>query len=221
MLKVWMSPIAQRWIDSFVVTSKVFSTSFLLRISDNQYFRPFSLFTEEPASQWKVNVELSFFKECGNTHPPLWGSEEELYGMRDVIYFSIEGWNIYSLVQDCSISIANVLEILQSCTQPSIYLKNCANDMLLVFHSALVLVDVLKSSGLFHWYWDKHTTFLVPVKQPWRIWVNGYQVPFIPLCIIFQPHVFRDKTEIHIYSLFVAWWRLMALYNFVIVPVTE
>ena len=30
---------------------------------------------------------------------------------------------IHDLVQDCSISIANKLEILQSCTEPSIYLR--------------------------------------------------------------------------------------------------
>ena len=29
--------------------------------------------------------------------------------------------DIDGLVQDCSISIANILEILQSCTKPSIY----------------------------------------------------------------------------------------------------
>ena len=34
-----------------------------------------------------------------------------------------EGY-VDGLVQDCSISIANALEILQSCTKPSIYTKD-------------------------------------------------------------------------------------------------
>ena len=39
------------------------------------------------------------------------------------------GWHIYvaytnGLVQDCSISIANAMEILQSCTKPSIWFNN-------------------------------------------------------------------------------------------------
>ena len=28
------------------------------------------------------------------------------------------------------------------------------------------------SSGLLHWHWGNHTIAPVPVKQPWRIWVN-------------------------------------------------
>ena len=27
-------------------------------------------------------------------------------------------------------------------------------------------------SGLHHWYWGNHMIAPVPVKQPWRIWVN-------------------------------------------------
>ena len=30
--------------------------------------------------------------------------------------------HIYGLAQDCSISIANAVEILQSCTKPSLYI---------------------------------------------------------------------------------------------------
>ena len=30
-----------------------------------------------------------------------------------------------SLLQDCSISIANAMEILQSCTKPSLYVWDC------------------------------------------------------------------------------------------------
>ena len=36
------------------------------------------------------------------------------------IYRPIEMWHINGLVQDCSNSIANALELLQSCTEPSI-----------------------------------------------------------------------------------------------------
>ena len=37
--------------------------------------------------------------------------------------FFILSWNINGLVQDCSISSADALEILQSCTKPSIYAR--------------------------------------------------------------------------------------------------
>ena len=35
---------------------------------------------------------------------------------------------IDSLVQDCSISIANALEILQSCSKPALYSKRCISN---------------------------------------------------------------------------------------------
>ena len=31
----------------------------------------------------------------------------------------------------------------------------------------------LISSVLFHWHWGYHIIVLVPMKQPWRIWVTG------------------------------------------------
>ena len=30
------------------------------------------------------------------------------------------------------------------------------------------------SSGLLHWHWGNHMIAPVPVKQPWRIWVNDH-----------------------------------------------
>ena len=85
-----MSPIARRWIDSFVVTSKVFSTSFLLRVSEKSIFQGFSLFTEEPVAKREVNAEPGFIKECRNTYPSPRGSKEDL-ARCDVIYFSVSG----------------------------------------------------------------------------------------------------------------------------------
>ena len=33
------------------------------------------------------------------------------------------------------------------------------------------------SSGLLHWHWGNHTIAPVPVKQPWKIWVNESHQP--------------------------------------------
>ena len=53
----------------------------------------------------------------------------------------IENQHVDILVQDCSISIANALEILQSCTKPSMYmmynmLKNDVENKLFLIHGA-------------------------------------------------------------------------------------
>ena len=31
-------------------------------------------------------------------------------------------------------------------------------------------------SGLLHWHWGNHMIAPVPVKQPWRIWANGFYI---------------------------------------------
>ena len=36
------------------------------------------------------------------------------------MFFSMKDYHIYGLVQDCSNSSANALELLQSCTKPSL-----------------------------------------------------------------------------------------------------
>ena len=46
---------------------------------------------------------------------------EEMISMSQEVTDGTFDFHIDGLVQDCSISIANTLEILQSCTKPSIY----------------------------------------------------------------------------------------------------
>ena len=36
----------------------------------------------------------------------------------------------------------------------------------------LILCISVLASGLLHWHWGNHTIAPVPVKQPWRIWIN-------------------------------------------------
>ena len=69
--------------------------------------------------------------------------------------------SIKVLVQDCSISSASAMEILQSCTKPSVCTWLCS-----------VVVWFRGQSGLLLWYWGNHLIAPVPEKQPWRIWIN-------------------------------------------------
>ena len=60
------------------------------------------------------------------------------------------------LVQDCSISIVNALEILQSCTNPSIYTAHCINRN----HPAGYHHVLCKAGNVFH-----NKALLESVKQ--------------------------------------------------------
>ena len=51
--------------------------------------------------------------------------------------------HIDGLVQDCSISIASTLEILQSCTKTSIYIWQCYNQILLHLIKIALVADTL------------------------------------------------------------------------------
>ena len=56
----------------------------------------------------------------------------------------------------------------------SISQKLCTRFMLCcVFLSFGTGWFYLYPSGLLHWHWGNHTIAPVPVKQPWRIWING------------------------------------------------
>ena len=81
--------------------------------------------------------------------------------------------HIWCLVQDCSNSIANALELLQSCSGPSIcrvHVKNLAWGLRFpVLRCRCVSPDTHSLQHFFtgvivHHHW--------PVKQPWRIWSN-------------------------------------------------
>ena len=56
--------------------------------------------------------------------------------------------HIYGLVQDCSISIANVLEILQSCTKPSIC-NTCLFSVLFILQFVLDFLSYHSYYGCF------------------------------------------------------------------------
>ena len=52
--------------------------------------------------------------------------------------------------------------------------NNCAHgSCFVVFCCGFVMVGFTPyTSGLLHWHWGNHMIAPVPVKQPWRIWVN-------------------------------------------------
>ena len=62
------------------------------------------------------------------------------------------------LMQDCSISSALTMEILQSCTKPSI----CSCFVVLCF--GLLQMMYPYPSGLLHWHWGNLMIAPVPVK---------------------------------------------------------
>ena len=79
--------------------------------------------------------------------------------------------HIDGLVQDCSNSSANALELLQSRTKPLIYSKNYTHfsyffSLVLWFGTGWFYPY---PPGSLHWHW--HVP--VPVKWPWRIWGNA------------------------------------------------
>ena len=91
---------------------------------------------------------------------------------------------IDDLVQDCSNSIANALELLQSCTkhryvwydfQRSILHKNYVHSFhFVMFSCGLVLANLpFRVTPLA--FWDICLTAPVSVKQPWLIWANALQ----------------------------------------------
>ena len=61
--------------------------------------------------------------------------------------YSVVKYQFDSLVQDCSNSIANALELLQSYTQPSIYLYGRPNVVMIVRAGFLALMDARPSAG--------------------------------------------------------------------------
>ena len=83
-------------------------------------------------------------------------------------YFSVlkrTSYLVYRcLLQDCSNSIANTLELLQSCTKPSIYVEtSLLHDYVMLFHMNLFL-QILKK---------------------WNIWTIQLKVAFLSLALWF------------------------------------
>ena len=82
----------------------------------------------------------------------------------------------HGLVQDCSVSIANALELPQSCARSSIctvYPKKF--DTVFALLCFVVVIHWLifpYPSGLLHWHCGNLTIAPVPAKQPWWIWIN-------------------------------------------------
>ena len=127
----------------------IFPLPFCCALSKNRYLRPFSLFTEEPASERKVNAEPSFIKECRNTYPRPRGSKEEL-ARCDVIYFSVSDLPYTYISQEW---------------------RTCFTSFRVPFcFGTSWFTHILQS----------YFTGAVVIK-PWRIWVNGSQVPLLTL----------------------------------------
>ena len=68
-------------------------------------------------------INLLYADFCGVKHIGIWFGDVDILPtdqVREIQEWKQKQCYICGLVQDCSISIANALEILQSCTKPSI-----------------------------------------------------------------------------------------------------
>ena len=92
---------------------------------------------------------------------------------------------INGLVQDCRNSIVNALELLQSCTKPSIctcwiislsiqYIPRNMHTVFALLCFAVVIHWLIfpYPSGLLHWHCGNLMIAPEPAKQPWWIWIN-------------------------------------------------
>ena len=58
-----------------------------------------------------------------------------------------------------------------------VYAKNYVHGFYFALFCCVCILSCfnLYQSGLLHWHWGNHMIAPVPVKQPWRIWVNKSQ----------------------------------------------
>ena len=98
---------------------------------------------------------LAYTWNCTGTGPVRqWSVQEVHWWQRNVRKFHITGF-----VQDCSNSIAKALELLQSCTKPSMWQLS---KYLMVFflwnelEQAAGSLELIKKILLFHWHWGNH-----------------------------------------------------------------
>ena len=69
---------------------------------------------------------------------------------------------INGLVQDCSISIANAMEILQSCTKPSIWSENTGQFSVYWLKFSRMSVACVLLSLVLPAYWHPHSSTMLP-----------------------------------------------------------
>ena len=77
--------------------------------------------------------------------------------------FFVPTYNNDGLVQDCSNSIANVLELMQSCTKPLASFPVCNEDMV-ILHWTISFVCITLRKGRIFFIWLQH-------YQMWRIFL--------------------------------------------------
>ena len=87
----------------------------------------FKITYSKTVSKGPVNLELSnyicllfVYYSCEETNLSITKNPADLLTSSKRIRLTTETWYIDGLVQDCSIQMANALQILRSCTQPSI-----------------------------------------------------------------------------------------------------
>ena len=95
-----------------------------------------------------------------------------------VQYCVVLDHDIRGLVQDCSISIANALELLQSCTKPSIWWDRLTAQILMVAFKWHLQTTVVQFYSIL--FWPQGVFFLqdffylpfVSIGESWCVWLN-------------------------------------------------
>ena len=119
--------------------------------------------------------------------------------------FHTEGW-----VQDCSNSIANALELLQSCSKPLIYVMQQSYRPLYIhcygYHEFIIrCMHTISSKPLTHWAWVTHMCNLTiigsdnglsPGRRQVIIWTNAGILLIGPL----GKNLIEMLIEIHTFS---------------------